>query len=255
MRCGAGGPRRGEITWDDYAVKTGPLGRPRASSAPRPVHFGGDGWTVRNIAFENAAGRVGQAVAVQCLGTGLHFIGCRFWVSGHTLPLRRRQPRRGERRGECPHPFRRLLRRGDDRFHLLARLRRCSAAARSVPEGRFLHHGGLDLPGTGLRADLRRGAARPPPGRHALLAGAFVARSCADGLHRLRNGCAYPAEGWHDWSKPHARKTVFYAEYASGVPAPHLAAASDGRGSSPKKTPGRCLQPLKSLESDFFRIS
>ena len=58
---------RGEVklTWDDYAAKTGPTGRPLGTSGSSTVYFGGDGWTVRNIAFENAAGRVGQAVAVQ----------------------------------------------------------------------------------------------------------------------------------------------------------------------------------------------
>ena len=180
---------RGEVklTWDDYAAKTGPTGRPLGTSGSSTVYFGGDGWTVRNIAFENAAGRVGQAVAVQCLGTGLHFIGCRFLGNQDTLYLYG-----VGNRGECPYPFRRLLRRGDDRFHF--RLG-CGVVPplRNPFESRFLHHGGLDLPGTGLRADLREVPPDRRRGRHALLAGASVARSCADGLHRLRNGCAYPA--------------------------------------------------------------
>ncbi|MFR9251060.1 MAG: pectinesterase family protein [Alistipes shahii] len=76
-----------KLTWDNYAKRKpdppGGLGTPGSST----VYFGGDGWTVRNIAFENTAGRVGQAVAVQCLGTGLHFIGCRFLGNRDTLYL------------------------------------------------------------------------------------------------------------------------------------------------------------------------
>ena len=75
------------VTWDDYAAKTGATGRPLGTSGSSPVYFGGDGWTVRGLTFENSAGRVGQAVAVQCLGTGLHFIGCRFLGNQDTLYL------------------------------------------------------------------------------------------------------------------------------------------------------------------------
>ncbi|MEI3555128.1 MAG: pectinesterase family protein [Alistipes senegalensis] len=87
----------------------------------------------------------------------------------------------------------------------------------------------------------------------------WLGRPWRDHAQTVFIGCEMGAhilpEGWHDWSKPHARKTVFYAEYASEGPGATPAAASDGRGSSPKKRPGRCLQPLKnSLESDFFRI-
>lgn len=84
------------VSWDDYASRIGTTGRPLGTSGSATVYFGGDGWTVRNLTFENTAGRVGQAVAVQCLADGLHFIGCRFLGNQDTLYLYASGNRDGE---------------------------------------------------------------------------------------------------------------------------------------------------------------
>ncbi len=76
------------VSWDDYAQKKNALGHNIGTSGSATIYFGADGWTVENITFENTAGRVGQAVAVQTLGTNLHFVNCRFLGNQDTLYLR-----------------------------------------------------------------------------------------------------------------------------------------------------------------------
>lgn len=80
---------RGDVTisWDAYASQTGTTGHPTGTSGSSTVYFGGDHWEVRSLTFENTAGCVGQAVAVQCLGTDLHFYDCRFLGNQDTLYL------------------------------------------------------------------------------------------------------------------------------------------------------------------------
>lgn len=211
---------RGEVklTWDDYAAKTGPTGRPLGTSGSSTVYFGGDGWTVRNIAFENAAGRVGQAVAVQCLGTGLHFIGCRFLGNQDTLYLYGV----GNRDGESVTENARI--RFDDCYvegttdfifgSAAALFRRCEIRSKAdsyITAASTCREQACGLIFEGCRLTAAGGVTRCWLGRPWRDHAQTVFIGCEMGAHIL-------PEGWHDWSKPHARKTVFYAEYASEGP-------------------------------------
>ncbi len=95
VRMTGEGPERSVITFDGYAKRPDACGREMGTSGSSTVYFGGDDWLVENMGFANTAGRVGQAVAVQCPrrpdplhGLPLH------GRSGYALPLRTRQPRR-----------------------------------------------------------------------------------------------------------------------------------------------------------------
>lgn len=211
---------RGEVklTWDDYAAKTGPTGRPLGTSGSSTVYFGGDGWTVRNIVFENTAGRVGQAVAVQCLGTGLHFIGCRFLGNQDTLYLYGV----GNRDGESVAENARI--RFDDCYvegttdfifgSAAALFRRCEIRSKAnsyITAASTCRGQACGLIFEGCRLTAAGGVTRCWLGRPWRDHAQTVFIGCEMGAHIL-------PEGWHDWSKPHARKTVFYAEYASEGP-------------------------------------
>ena len=76
------------VPWDDYSGKKSVLGRNLGTSGSTTIYFGGDNWTVEGVTFENTAGRVGQAVAVQTLGTNIRFSRCRFLGNQDTLYLR-----------------------------------------------------------------------------------------------------------------------------------------------------------------------
>ena len=206
------------VTWDDYAAKTGATGRPLGSSGSSTVYFGGDGWTVRGLTFENSAGRVGQAVAVQCLGTGLHFIGCRFLGNQDTLYLYGA----GNRDGETVTENARI--RFDDCYvegttdfifgSAAALFRNCeirSTADSYITAASTCRGQACGLIFENCRLTAAEGVARCWLGRPWRDHAQTVFIGCEMGAHIL-------PEGWHDWSKPHAQKTVFYAEYGSEGP-------------------------------------
>lgn len=76
------------VSWDDFANRKNIKGQNMGTSGSSTIYFGADNWTVENVTFENTAGRVGQAVAVQTLGTNLYFRNCRFLGNQDTLYLR-----------------------------------------------------------------------------------------------------------------------------------------------------------------------
>ena len=211
---------RGDVTltWDDYAAKIGPTGRPLGTSGSSTLYFGGDGWTVRNITFENAAGRVGQAVAVQCLATELRFIGCRFLGNQDTLYLYGAGNRDGERVTENARiRFEECYIEGTTDFifgSAAALFRRCEIrskadsyiTAASTCRGQRC---GLIFEECRLTAD--EGVTACWLGRPWRDYAQTVFIRCTLGPH-IR------PEGWHDWNKPRTHRTAFYAECASEGP-------------------------------------
>ena len=211
---------RGDVTltWDDYAAKIGPTGRPLGTSGSSTLYFGGDGWTVRNITFENAAGRVGQAVAVQCLATELRFIGCRFLGNQDTLYLYGAGNRDGERVTENARiRFEECYIEGTTDFifgSAAALFRRCEIrskadsyiTAASTCRGQRC---GLIFEECRLTAD--EGVTACWLGRPWRDYAQTVFLRCHLGAH-IR------PEGWHDWNKPRTHRTAFYAECASDRP-------------------------------------
>ena len=211
---------RGDVTltWDDYAAKIGPTGRPLGTSGSSTLYFGGDGWTVRNITFENAAGRVGQAVAVQCLATELRFIGCRFLGNQDTLYLYGAGNRDGERVTENARiRFEECYIEGTTDFifgSAAALFRRCEirskadsyVTAASTCRGQRC---GLIFEECRLTADEG-------------VTACWLGRPWRDHAQTLFLRCHLGAhirpEGWHDWNKPRTHRTAFYAECASEGP-------------------------------------
>ena len=211
---------RGDVTltWDDYAAKIGPTGRPLGTSGSSTLYFGGDGWTVRNITFENAAGRVGQAVAVQCLATELRFIGCRFLGNQDTLYLYGAGNRDGERVTENARiRFGECYIEGTTDFifgSAAALFRRCEirskadsyVTAASTCRGQRC---GLIFVECRLTADEG-------------VTACWLGRPWRDYAQTLFLRCHLGAhirpEGWHDWNKPRTHRTAFYAECASEGP-------------------------------------
>lgn len=208
---------RGEvkITWDDYASKKGITGHEVGTSGSSSVYFGGDNWTVCDVTFENAAGPVGQAVAVQCLADGLRFVRCRFLGCQDTLYLYGSGNRDGETLTEnVHHRFEQCYIEGTTDFIFGA-----AAALFTDCEIRSL-------------ADSYVTAASTCRGQRC----GFIFRNCrltaAEGVTKCylgrpwRNyaqtvyidcemGAHIRPEGWHDWGKPAAHETAFYAEYGS----------------------------------------
>lgn len=68
------------ITWDDYAAL-----RNMGTSNTYTVKVEGNNITFRNLTIENAAGPVGQAVAMHTIGDRISFFNCRFLGNQDTL--------------------------------------------------------------------------------------------------------------------------------------------------------------------------
>lgn len=212
------GVGRAVVTWDDYASKKSLLGRNVGTSGSSTVYFGADGWTVENVTFENAAGRVGQAVAVQTLASNLRFIRCRFLGNQDTLYLYGK----GNREGQAPTDntwvrFEDCYIEGTTDFIFgaaSALFTRCEIrsksdsyiTAASTWEGLPC---GLTFVDCRLTAD--EGVTKCYLGRPWRNHAQTVFIRCELGAH-IR------PEGWHDWNKPEARETAFYGEYGSKGP-------------------------------------
>lgn len=211
---------RGEVTvsWDDYASETGPTGQRLGTSGTATVYFGGEGWTVRHMTFENRAGRVGQAVAVQCLATNLCFIDCRFLGNQDTLYLYGVGNRDGERvAGNARIRFEGCYIEGTTDFifgSAAALFRRCEirskadsyVTAASTCRGQRC---GLIFEECRLTADEG-------------VTACWLGRPWRDYAQTLFLRCWLGGhirpEGWHDWDKPRARRTARYGEYACEGP-------------------------------------
>ncbi|MBF9255053.1 pectin esterase [Pontibacter sp. 172403-2] len=73
------------LTYDDYASKKNRFGEEMGTTGSTSFYIFGEGFTAENITFENAAGPVGQAVAVRVDGDKAAFRNCRFLGFQDTL--------------------------------------------------------------------------------------------------------------------------------------------------------------------------
>lgn len=206
------------ITYGAYARERDAYGRERGTSGSSTLYFGGDGWQVEGMTFENSAGEVGQAVAVQCLATQIHFVGCRFLGWQDTLYIHGVGNRDGEwvsHNSECS--FTDCYVEGSTDFIFgsgAALFTRCeihskrdsyitaASTCRGQKEGfRFVE----------CRLTAAEGVSKCYLGRPWRNYAQTIFERCWLGEHIL-------PEGWHNWSKPEAERTVRYEEWSSWGP-------------------------------------
>jgi pectinesterase len=73
------------LTYDDYASKKNRFGEEMGTTGSSTVFVFGDGFQAENMTFENSAGLVGQAVAMRIDGDKVSFTNCRFLGNQDTL--------------------------------------------------------------------------------------------------------------------------------------------------------------------------
>lgn len=208
---------RGEVvvTWDDYSSKIGATGAELGTSGSATIYFGGENWMVSDITFENSAGRVGQAVAVQCLGDNTWFVRCRFLGNQDTLYLYGSGNRDGETvTDNISVDFVECYIEGTTDFIFGAAeavFRRCEIHAKSdsyITAASTCRGQDYGLVFIDCNLTAAEGVTKCYLGRPWREYAQTVFIDCELGAHIL-------SEGWHDWNKPNARKTAFYAEYGS----------------------------------------
>ena len=224
------------ITYDLYARMPMDDGMKRGTFRSYSFFIDTHDFTARNITFENSAGmgkEVGQALALYADGDRLFFDNCRFLGSQDTIftgPLPPREiepngfigPKQHAPRINGRHFYKNCYIEGDIDFifgSATAYFEGCTlfskntgspinsyVTAASTPEGQDY----------GYVMNRCRFTSNCPP------ESAYLGRPWREYAKTVLINCYMDdhicKEGWHDWNKPHAHSTIFYAEYGSTGP-------------------------------------
>lgn len=205
------------ITWSDFAKKTGPTGYEMGTSATSTVFLYASDFLAENLTIENAAGEgkdIGQACAITVDGDRVAFINCRFVANQDTIYTYGKGQKQYFRscwiEGTTDFIFGASTCWFEDCTILSKKNSYVTAA--STPENEEFGY-----VFNNCRLIHNEEAQKVYLGRPWRSFAKTVFINCHLGDHIL-------AEGWHNWNKPYAEKTAFYAEYGSKGPG----AASEG---------------------------
>lgn len=194
------------VTYDDYASKTNQFGEELGTTGSSSFFIFGDGFQAKNITFENSAGPVGQAVAVRVDGDKVVFENCRFLGFQDTLYPHGRNSRQYYKNcyieggtdfifGWSTAVFENCEIYSKDGGHYIT-------AASTEKEA---EHGFVFI-NCRLTGDAPAGTV-------------YLGRPWRDYAQTVfintEMGSHIKKEGWHNWGKPAAEKSAFYAEYNS----------------------------------------
>ncbi len=226
-----------KITFDDYADKLLDSGKKMGTFGSYSCIVTGDRFLAENITFENNAGKgseVGQAVAMYVDADQTEFHNCAFLARQDTVftaPLPPKPiegssfggPRDGLEKRHCRSYFKHCCIEGDVDFIF--------GSATSVFEDCEIHS--LDLNRTDVNGYIT--AASTPFDQdygYVFINCTLLSKAAARTVYLGRPWRDYArtvfintwmgehikSEGWHNWDKPHAENTAFYAEYNSSGP-------------------------------------
>lgn len=202
------------LTYDDFASKKNRFGEEIGTTGSTSFFVFGDGFRAENLTFENSSGPVGQAVAVRVDGDQVVFEHCRFLGFQDTL-----YPH-GERSRQY---YKDCYIEGTTDFIFgwsTAVFENCTifckqgghyVTAASTPEGNPYGFVFINCKITGDAPEDSFYLGRPwRPFAKTVYINCFLDKHIKP-------------EGWHNWSKPDAEKTTWYAEYGSTGPGADLA--------------------------------
>ncbi|PKD16428.1 pectin esterase [Salegentibacter salinarum] len=194
------------VTYDDYASKKNKFGEEMGTTGSTSFFVFSDGFQAKNITFENSAGPVGQAVAVRVDGDKVVFENCRFLGYQDTLYPHGRDSRQYYKNcyiegttdfifGWSTAVFEDCEIYSKDGGHYIT-----AASTEENTEYGFVF----------INCKLTGDASKE---------GVYLGRPWRDYAQTVfintEMGDHIKKEGWHNWSKPEAEKTAFYAEYNS----------------------------------------
>nr|WP_315247096.1 pectinesterase family protein [uncultured Flavobacterium sp.] len=194
------------LTYDDYASKKNSEGKDIGTSGSASFIVTGNNFKARNITFENASGPIGQAVAVRIDGDKIIFDNCKFLGFQDTLYPRDTASRQY---------YKNCYIEGTTDFIFgasTAVFDQCEIFAKKG--GSYLTAAStLETNAYGfifLNCKLTTNA---PNNSY------YLGRPWRNYAKTVFIKCEMEAhikpQGWHNWSKPDAEKTTFYAEYLS----------------------------------------
>ena len=193
------------ITYGLFANVSGPDGKPIGTFRTPTMQIDGDGFVAENLTFANSAGPVGQALALRVDGDRVAFRHCRFLGWQDTILVNRGRQYFADCSIEGHVDF--IFGAATAYFDHCSILCKGEGyvTAASTPQGAAYGFVFADCRITGA------------PGVSAYLGRPW--RNFARTVFlRTEMDKVIRREGWHNWSKPAAEGTSFYAEYASTGP-------------------------------------
>jgi pectinesterase len=196
------------LTYDDYASKKNIFGEEMGTTGSTSFYVFGDNFTAENLTFENSAGPVGQAVAVRVDGDKAKFVACRFLGFQDTLYAHHEKSRQHYIDCYIEGTVDFIFGWSTAVFEnctIFCKSQGYVTAASTLPE---TPHGfvfiNCRITGDAPEASVYLGRPWRPYAKTVFI-------NCF--MDKL-----IKQEGWHNWKKPEAEKTVFYAEYNSTGP-------------------------------------
>lgn len=201
--------RKTVITYDDFAAKKNIFGEEMGTTGSTTFFVFGDGFTAENLTFENSSGPVGQAVAVRVDSDRVKFERCRFLGFQDTLYPHGENSRQHYKdcyiEGTVDFIFGWSTAIFEECTIFCKQGGGYVTAASTLPETTF----GFVFLKCKITGDAEAETfylGRPwRPYAKTVFIDCYLDKQIK-------------AEGWHNWNKPDAEKTAFYAEYNCNGP-------------------------------------
>lgn len=204
-------PENTMITYDDFASKKNSEGKDIGTTNSSTIFIYSNDFTAKNISFENSSGRVGQAVAVLTSGDRIAFENCRFLGNQDTLYLKGAQDLTDKTKPSRNY-FKNCYIEGTTDYIFgagTAVFENCTiysketasyiTAASTPQENEF----GFVFINSKITGNAKENSV-------------YLGRPWRPFAKTVYIDCEMNAviktEGWHNWNKPDAEKTTFYAE-------------------------------------------
>lgn len=196
------------LTYDDYAQKKNRFGEEVGTTGSASFYIFGSDFTAENITFQNSAGPVGQAVAVRIEGDRVYFKNCRFLGNQDTLYTYGEKSRQYYQNcyieGTVDFIFGWSTAYFDN-CTIFCKQNGYITAAATLPETKYGYvFRNCTITGSAPEHSFYLGRPWRPYAKTVFL--------------NCQLGKQIKPEGWHNWDKPEAEKTTFYAEYNSTGP-------------------------------------
>jgi pectinesterase len=194
------------LTNDDFATKKNRFGEEMGTTGSSTFFVFGDDFSATNITFENSSGPVGQAVAVRIDGDRVMFTNCRFLGFQDTLYPHGEKSRQYYKRcyieGTVDFIFGWSTAVFEDCTIFCKKGGGYITAASTLPASPY----GFVFMNCKITGDA-------PENSY------YLGRPWRPDAKTVFIRCSLEKhirpEGWHNWNKPDAEKTTFYAEYQS----------------------------------------
>ena len=196
------------LTYDDYASKKNRFGEEIGTTGSSSFYVFADDFSAANITFENSSGPVGQAVAVRISGDRVKFNNCRFLGFQDTLYPQGEKSRQYYKdcyiEGTVDFIFGWSTAVFDNCSIFCKKAGYVTAAStlETTPYGFVFMN--CKITGDAPINSFHLGRPWRPHAKTVFI-------NCFLDKH-------IKPEGWHNWSKPDAEKTAYYAEYKSTGP-------------------------------------